>query len=86
MVNGQDRRAALTAAPLGATVHTAAATSVDERADGAWHNEWATPRTLAGHTVAAAAHTSELLTGLRVYTDRAAANLAAAEGVLNGRT
>ena len=86
MVNGQDRRAALTAAPSGATLHTAAATSVDERADCAWHNEWATPRTLAGNTVAAAPHTSELLTGLRVYTDRAGANLAAAEGVLNGRT
>ena len=49
--------------------------SVDERADGAWHAEWATLRTLARRTVIAAAHTTELLTGLRVDADRAAANL-----------
>jgi 3-carboxy-cis,cis-muconate cycloisomerase len=77
------RRAALTAGPLGATLHTAAATSVDERSDGAWHAEWATLRTLARRTVVAAAHTSELLTGLRVDAVRAAANLAAAQGVLS---
>jgi 3-carboxy-cis,cis-muconate cycloisomerase len=77
------RRAALTAGPLGATLHTAAATSVDERSDGAWHAEWATLRTLARRTVVAAAHTSELLAGLRVDAARAAANLAAAQGVLS---
>ena len=77
------RRAALTAGPLGATLHTAAAASVDERADGAWHAEWATLRTLARHTLVAAAHTSELLTGLRVDAARAAANLAAAGGLLS---
>lgn len=70
------RRAALTAGPLAATLHTASATSVDERADGAWHAEWATMRTLARRTVVAATHTSDLLTGLRVDADRAAANLA----------
>ena len=69
------RRAALTAGPLAATLHTASASSVDERADGGWHAEWATMRTLARRTVVAAAHTSELLTGLRVHPDRAAANL-----------
>jgi len=72
------RRAALTAGPLAGTLHTAAATHVDERADGAWHAEWATIRTLARHTVVAAAHTTDLLAGLRVDADRAAANLAAA--------
>ena len=77
------RRAALTAGPLGATLHIAAAASVDERADGAWHAEWATLRTLARHTLVAAAHTSELLTGLRVDAARAAANLAAAGGLLS---
>jgi len=77
------RRAALAAGPLGATLHTAAATSVDERSDGAWHTEWATLRTLARRTVVAASHTSELLTGLQVDAARAAANLAAAEGVLS---
>lgn len=77
------RRAALTAAPLGAVLHAAAAASVDERADGAWHAEWATLRTLARHTVVAAAHTSELVTGLKVDETRTADNLAAAEGLLS---
>src|SRR5207253_2808783 len=72
------RRAALTAGPLAGTLHTAAAVSVDERADGGWHAEWATITTLARRTVVAAAHTTDLLTGLRVDADRAAANLAAA--------
>ena len=69
------RRAALTAGPLAATLHTASAMSVDERADGAWHAEWATIRTLARRTVVAAAHTSELVTGLRADAGRAATNL-----------
>jgi 3-carboxy-cis,cis-muconate cycloisomerase len=77
------RRAALTAAPLGATLHTAAAASVDERSDGAWHAEWGTLRTLARRSVVAAAQTAELLTGLQVDAARAAANLAAAEGLLS---
>jgi 3-carboxy-cis,cis-muconate cycloisomerase len=76
------RRAALTAGPLGATLHTASAASVDERSDGAWHAEWATLRTLARRTVVAAAHTSELVAGLRIDEARAAANLAAADGLL----
>lgn len=75
------RRTALTAGPLGATLHTASATSVDERSDGAWHAEWSTLRTLARQAVVAAAHCSELLAGLRVDTTRAAANLAAAQGL-----
>jgi 3-carboxy-cis,cis-muconate cycloisomerase len=75
------RRAALTAGPLAATLHTASALSVDERSDGAWHAEWGTLRTLARRTVVAAAHGSELLSGLRVDAARAAANLAAAQGL-----
>jgi len=71
------RRAAITAGPLAATLHTASALGVDERSDGAWHAEWATLRTLARQTVVAAAHASELLSGLRVDTARVAANLAA---------
>jgi 3-carboxy-cis,cis-muconate cycloisomerase len=77
------RRAALTAGPLAATLHTAAATSVDERSDGAWHAEWATLRTLTRRTVIAGSHTSDLLAGLRVDAGRAAANLTAAQGVLS---
>jgi 3-carboxy-cis,cis-muconate cycloisomerase len=75
------RRPALTAPPLAATLHTASSASVDERADGAWHAEWATLRTLARHTVVAAVHTSELVSGLRIDENRAATNLAAAQGV-----
>ena len=59
------RRAALTAPPLAATLHAAAAASVDERADGAWHAEWATLRTSTRRTVIAGSQTSELLAGLR---------------------
>jgi 3-carboxy-cis,cis-muconate cycloisomerase len=77
------RRTALTAGPLGATLHAAAAASVDERSDGAWHAEWATLRTLARHTVVAAVHASELVSGLRVDEARAVANLAAADGLLS---
>jgi 3-carboxy-cis,cis-muconate cycloisomerase len=76
------RRTALTAPALGATLHAASAASVDERADGGWHAEWATLRTLTRRTVVAASQASDLLTGLQVHTDRARANLAAAPGLL----
>lgn len=76
------RRAALTAPQLGATLHTASAASVDERADGGWHAEWATLRTLARHTVAAAGQATDLVTNLRFAAERAAANLAAAGDLL----
>ncbi|WP_127503772.1 lyase family protein [Actinoplanes solisilvae] len=72
------RRAALAGPPLAATLHTAAATMVDERADGAWHLEWPALRTLARRTVAAASQATELLRGLRVDEARMAATLAAA--------
>jgi 3-carboxy-cis,cis-muconate cycloisomerase len=76
------RRAALTAPPLAATLHAASAASVDERSDGGWHTEWATLRTLTRRTVVAAAQTTELIAGLVVDTERAAANLAAAGDLL----
>ncbi|GAB2602898.1 3-carboxy-cis,cis-muconate cycloisomerase [Paractinoplanes abujensis] len=72
------RRAALAGPPLAATLHTAAATMVDERADGAWHVEWATVRTLARRTVAAGSQTADMLAGLQVDSRRMAATLAAA--------
>ena len=72
------RRAALAGPPFAATLHTAAATMVDERADGAWHVEWATLRTLARRTVAAGSQTVDMLAGLRVDEQRMAATLAAA--------
>ncbi len=77
------RRAAMTAGPLAATLHTASAMSVDERSDGAWHTEWATMRTLARRTVVAASHATELLAGLQIDAARARANLAAADGVMS---
>ncbi|BBY32349.1 3-carboxy-cis,cis-muconate cycloisomerase [Mycolicibacter minnesotensis] len=76
------RRTALTAPALAATLHTATAASVDERSDGGWHAEWAALRTLSRHAVCAAAQTTELLAGLVIDTDRAAANLAAAGDLL----
>lgn len=75
------RRAALSAGPLAATLHAASGASVDERSDGAWHAEWAALRTLSRHTVVAATHTTELVSGLRVDEARIAANLAAADGL-----
>jgi 3-carboxy-cis,cis-muconate cycloisomerase len=76
------RRAALAAPPLAATLHAASAVSVDERSDGGWHTEWATLGTLTRRTIVAAAQTAELLAGLVVDTERAAANLDAAGDLL----
>jgi len=72
------RRTVFTASSLAATLHTAAGMSVDERSDGAWHAEWATLRTLTRQSVVAGAHCTELLSGLRVDTTRAAEHLASA--------
>ena len=75
------RRAALAGPGLAATVHLAAATTVDERPDGAWHAEWAALRDLGRRTVIAASQTSDLLADLQVDVERMAANLDRAEGV-----
>ena len=64
------RRAALAAPGLGAALHTAAATAVDERPDGGWHAEWAPLRTLARQTVVAGRETTELVSTLVVHGDR----------------
>jgi 3-carboxy-cis,cis-muconate cycloisomerase len=72
------RRTALTTPQLAATLHLAAAGSVDERADGAWHAEWATVRTLLRRTRVAGSQTADLLAGLRVHPDRMRATLDAA--------
>ncbi|HET7196404.1 MAG TPA: lyase family protein [Nocardioides sp.] len=73
------RRAALAAPQLAATLHVAAANSVDERAAGPWHLEWTTVATLVRRTVVAGAQTTDLLAGLQVRTDRMAATLGAAD-------
>lgn len=72
------RRHALAAPPLAVTLHTAAATYVDERPDGAWHVEWETVATLARRSVVAASQTAELLAGLRVDAARMRATAEAA--------
>lgn len=76
------RRAGLAAPPLAASLHAASAGSIDERSDGGWHAEWAALRTLSRYAVVAAAQTTDLLAGLVIDTDRAAANLAAAGDLL----
>lgn len=73
------RRAAITAPPFAATMHTAAALANDERPDGAWHAEWDTLRTLARRTLVAASQSGELLAGLTVHAGRMAENLDAAD-------
>ena len=72
------RRAALAAPQLGATLHLAAAGQVDERADGAWHAEWGTLALLLRRTVVAGSQATDLVTGLRVRTDRMSSTLDAA--------
>jgi 3-carboxy-cis,cis-muconate cycloisomerase len=69
------RRAAISAPPLAATLHTAAALANDERPDGAWHAEWDTLRSLARRTVVAGSQCSELLAGLEVHSAKMAKNL-----------
>lgn len=75
------RRAALTAPPLAATLHLAAADAVDERTAGGWHAEWDTLRILLRRTVVAARQATELLRGLRVDDERTSDLLASAEGI-----
>jgi 3-carboxy-cis,cis-muconate cycloisomerase len=73
------RRAAISAPPLAATLHTASALANDERPDGSWHTEWDALRVLARRTVVAGAQCSELLAGLEVYPAQMAKNLGAAD-------
>jgi 3-carboxy-cis,cis-muconate cycloisomerase len=73
------RRAAISAPPLGATLHAAAALANDERPDGSWHAEWETLRILARRTVVAGSQCSELLAGLEVHPAQMAKNLGNAD-------
>jgi 3-carboxy-cis,cis-muconate cycloisomerase len=70
------RRAAISAPPLAATLHTAAALANDERPDGAWHAEWDTLRILARRAVVAGSQCGELVAGLEVNSEQMAKNLA----------
>lgn len=70
------KNAALTAPQLLAQVYTGAVANVEERADGGWHTEWEALRGLVRTSGAAVAKTHELVSGLRVFPDRMAENLA----------
>jgi 3-carboxy-cis,cis-muconate cycloisomerase len=76
------RRAAITTPQLAATLHLAAAQQVDERADGAWHAEWATLRDLVRRTLVAASHTFDLAAELDVHPDRMTQTLGAARATV----
>lgn len=76
------RSAALRAPQLGATLHLAAASAGDERADGAWHAEWPTLRELLRLALGASAHASSLAANLRVDVAAGARNLALTGGLL----
>ncbi|MEW1980697.1 lyase family protein [Citricoccus sp. NPDC079358] len=58
-----------------AQVLTAAGAANEERPDGAWHAEWPALRQLLRTAGGAAARTAELVSGLRVNTDRMVENL-----------
>jgi 3-carboxy-cis,cis-muconate cycloisomerase len=70
------RSAALAAPQQAAQLHLAAALSVDERPDGAWHSEWEALRTLLELAGGAAAALRELAEGLHVFPEAMGANLA----------
>lgn len=67
------RRAAVAGPGLAAQLHLAAAGTVDERPDGAWHTEWSALATLSRRTLVAASQAAELVEGLHVDTGRMAA-------------
>ena len=77
------RRAALTAGPLGATLHAAAAASVDERSDGALARRMGHPANAGPPHRRRRCPCLRAVSGLRVDAARAAANLAAADGLLS---
>lgn len=70
------KRSAVATPQIVALLHLAAATTGDERPDGAWHTEWAALRDLGRHVVVAGRQATDLLNGLTVDSTRMAATLA----------
>jgi 3-carboxy-cis,cis-muconate cycloisomerase len=67
-------------------LHRSAATTVDQRPDGAWHAEWPALRELLRLALGAGALLPELLGSLRVDADRMTRNLAdAGHGIMSER-
>ncbi|MBF6422771.1 3-carboxy-cis,cis-muconate cycloisomerase [Nocardia farcinica] len=79
----QIRRTALALPGFAATLHLAAADSLDERSAGAWHTEWSTLRTMLRHALTAARQTTTLLEGLTINRERIAAGFAAAHTAMD---
>jgi 3-carboxy-cis,cis-muconate cycloisomerase len=69
------RSAALQAPQLVAQLHLAAATSNDERPDGAWHAEWPALRQLLSLALGTSLHVRELTEGLQIFPDAMSRNL-----------
>jgi len=76
------RSAALRGPGLASTLHLAAALTVDERPDGAWHAEWPTLRELLRLGLGVSAIAAELAEGLAVDEAAVARNLAAGGGTI----
>lgn len=72
------RRAALASPLIASQLHLAAATTNDERPDGAWHLEWLALQQLGRHALSAAVQATELVEGLTVNTIRLRKTLDAA--------
>jgi 3-carboxy-cis,cis-muconate cycloisomerase len=70
------RANALRAPGLVSTLHVCAATSVDERSDGAWHAEWPTLVELLRLALGSTSLAAELTAGLTVVPAQVASNLA----------
>lgn len=70
------RRSAMSTPQLVAQLHTCAALSVDERADGAWHAEWQPWRLILQHTMMSASFAAQLLAGIEVRDVEMAARAA----------
>jgi 3-carboxy-cis,cis-muconate cycloisomerase len=76
------RAAALQAPFLGAQLHLAAAQTVDQRPDGAWHAEWPSLVRLLRLMVTATSQMRQLLDGLQVHPDVMASRARTAVGEL----
>jgi 3-carboxy-cis,cis-muconate cycloisomerase len=76
------RAAALQAPFLGAQLHLAAAQTVDQRPDGAWHAEWPSLVRLLRLAVTATSQMRQLLDGLQVHPDVMASRARTAVGEL----
>lgn len=76
------RSAGMRAPMLGATLHVASASAVDERPDGAWHAEWPTLQDLLELALGACGTAVELSQSLTINLKEIAANLELSRGAI----